>query len=125
MLLHTKDTQFLSSNIDKKNLNEIRKFFLDIFVLYLDVWIFLAMNMIYKEMLGKSRRYHCPFCARCSSSQSSVVLQHVKVKLFHRFSIRKTDRNRFSFCRMFTLEKIIFSRTVWCLVVIWQKKFFI
>jgi hypothetical protein len=87
MLLHSKETQYLSSNIDTRNLNEIRKFFFEFFVFGLVDLIFIAMNMIYKEMLGKVRRYHCPFCARCSSSQSSVVLQHVKVNISHRFSI--------------------------------------
>jgi len=60
MLLHSNEARSLSSNIDMKNLKNI------------------PVSTIYKDILGKSRRYNCPFCKRCASSYSSSILNHIK-----------------------------------------------
>ncbi|CAF1019356.1 unnamed protein product [Adineta steineri] len=59
-LLHSKTSRLLSLYTDTKNLKD------------------LSASMIFKETLGKNRRYHCPFCRKFSSSTSSVVLYHIK-----------------------------------------------
>ena len=59
-LLHSKSNRLLTNNYDTENLKKI------------------AVSTIFKETLGKNRRYHCPFCGTFSSSTSSSVLDHIK-----------------------------------------------
>ncbi|CAF0790008.1 unnamed protein product [Adineta steineri] len=59
-LLHSKQARLLSSNIDIKNLK------------------YIPVSTIYKEILGKSRRYNCPFCNKFPSNYSSTILNHIK-----------------------------------------------
>jgi len=60
MLIHSNQARLLSSDNDMKNLKSI------------------PVSIIYKEILGKSHRYNCPFCKRFASSYSSAVLNHIK-----------------------------------------------
>ncbi|CAF3340871.1 unnamed protein product [Rotaria socialis] len=59
-LIHSKEARLVLSDSDMKNLKQ------------------LPVSTIYKEILGKSNRYNCPFCTRFTSSYSSAVLHHIK-----------------------------------------------
>jgi transcription elongation factor Elf1 len=61
MLLHSNPARLSSSDNDIKNLQSI------------------PISTIYKEILGKSGRYNCPFCKRFASSYSSTILKHIKL----------------------------------------------
>jgi len=79
MVVHSNQARLLASNIDMKNLKYLRKFIFFCIKIAFYIVDFLAVSTIYKEILGKSRRYNCPFCKRFASSSSSAVLNHIKV----------------------------------------------
>lgn len=78
--------------------------------------------MIFRETLGKNRRYHCPFCKKFSSSTSSVVLDHIKV-YFSFFNIIEFYLIIFFIFRIHILGTVANWMTTLLLVRIWPKKY--